>query len=78
MARPSVDENLLLSQAMFLTGVKSVLQVVVTQVQKAHQLFLVVHGVKPHQTTCKGPKKNFLDSNIQNTNYQVQMDQNNK
>ena len=51
MARPGVDENLLLSQAMFLTGVQSVLQVVVTKVQKTHQLFLVVHGVEPHQTT---------------------------
>ena len=57
MARPGVDENLLLSQAMFLTGVKSVLQVVVTQVQKTHQLFLVVNSVEPHQTTCKGLKK---------------------
>ena len=57
MARPGVDENLLLSQAMFLTGVQSVLQVVVTKVQKTHQLFLVVHGVEPHQTTCKGSKQ---------------------
>ena len=51
MARPGVYEYLLLGQAMFLASIQSVLQVVVTKVQKTHQLFLVVNSVEPHQTT---------------------------